>query len=53
MKKDGKINFKMLGKLMPQAYKHIGMEMLDECRDIGKYQFVEINYIALSNYKNI
>lgn len=34
MKKDGKINFKVLSKLMPQAYKHIGLEMLDQCRTI-------------------
>ncbi|XP_011869456.1 PREDICTED: general odorant-binding protein 56a-like [Vollenhovia emeryi] len=34
MKKDGKINFKVLSKLMPQAYRHIGMEMLDQCRSI-------------------
>jgi len=46
MKKDGKINFKILTKMMPQAYKHIGMEMLDQCRNIGKYQFVPINYIS-------
>ncbi|XP_071553539.1 odorant binding protein 11 [Temnothorax nylanderi] len=32
MKKDGKINYKLLGKMMPQAYRHIGMEMLDQCR---------------------
>ncbi|CAL1682077.1 unnamed protein product [Lasius platythorax] len=34
MKKDGKINFKLLGKMMPAAYRHIGQAMLDECRDI-------------------
>ncbi|XP_018059494.1 PREDICTED: uncharacterized protein LOC108694471 [Atta colombica] len=34
MKKDGKINYKILSKLMPPAYKHIGMEMLDQCRNI-------------------
>lgn len=37
MKKDGKINYKILSKLMPQAYKHIGMEMIEQCRKIGKY----------------
>ncbi|XP_071647844.1 odorant binding protein 11 [Temnothorax longispinosus] len=35
MKKDGKINYKLLSKMMPQAYKHIGMEMLDQCRTTG------------------
>ncbi|XP_029659650.1 uncharacterized protein LOC115233400 isoform X2 [Formica exsecta] len=35
MKKDGKINYKLLGKMMPAAYRHIGQEMLDECRDIS------------------
>lgn len=37
MKKDGKINYKLLAKMMPAAYRHIGNQMLDECRDIGKY----------------
>ncbi|KAL6429430.1 hypothetical protein ACFW04_008238 [Cataglyphis niger] len=35
MKKDGKINYKLLAKMMPAAYRHIGQEMLDECRDIS------------------
>lgn len=47
MKKDGKINYKLLGKMFPQAHKHIGMEMLDQCRTIGKYQFVEIIILIL------
>ncbi|XP_020298918.1 general odorant-binding protein 99a [Pseudomyrmex gracilis] len=34
MKKDGKINYKMLSKMMPAAFRHIGNEMLDECRNI-------------------
>lgn len=36
MKKDGKINYKMLAKILPPAFKHIGMEMLDDCRNIGE-----------------
>lgn len=48
MKKDGKINYKLLAKMFPQAYKHIGLEMLDQCRTgIGKYQFVEISILIL------
>ncbi|XP_011253326.1 general odorant-binding protein 56a-like [Camponotus floridanus] len=35
MKKDGKINYKLLSKMMPAAYRHIGQEMLDECRNIS------------------
>ncbi|KAL6255180.1 hypothetical protein P5V15_013513 [Pogonomyrmex californicus] len=35
MKKDGKINFKLLSKMFPQAYRHIGDAMLDECRGVG------------------
>lgn len=42
MKKDGKINYKLLAKMMPQAYRSIGVEMMDQCRTVGKYQFVEI-----------
>ncbi|XP_011171271.1 pheromone-binding protein-related protein 6 [Solenopsis invicta] len=34
MKKDGTINYKVLAKLLPQAYKQIGIDMMDECRDI-------------------
>jgi len=34
MKKDGKINFKLLSKMMPQSFRHIGTEMLDECRGV-------------------
>ncbi|EZA58375.1 ObirObp11 [Ooceraea biroi] len=33
MKKDGTINFKLLSKMTPQAFKQVGAEMLDECRD--------------------
>lgn len=42
MKKDGKINYKILSKLFPEAYKDIATKMLDQCRTIGKYQFLEI-----------
>ncbi|XP_029167963.1 uncharacterized protein LOC114938265 [Nylanderia fulva] len=34
LKKDNKINFKLLIKMMPIAYRSIGNEMLDQCRDI-------------------
>jgi len=34
MKKDGKINHKLLAKMLPQAYKQIGLEMLDQCRGV-------------------
>ncbi|XP_072764169.1 odorant binding protein 11 [Anoplolepis gracilipes] len=33
MKKD-KINYKLLNKMMPAPYRHIGQEMLDQCRNI-------------------
>ncbi|KYM94380.1 hypothetical protein ALC62_14995 [Cyphomyrmex costatus] len=36
MKKDGKINYKILSKLIPQAYKSIGLEMIDQCQGTDK-----------------
>lgn len=42
MKKDGKINYKLLAKMMPAQFRHIGQEMLDECRNISKYQHLDI-----------
>ncbi|KAH0951624.1 Obp11 [Eciton burchellii] len=44
MKKDGKINYKLLSKMMPQAFKNIGMDMLDECRDIKGNDKCDIAY---------
>ncbi|XP_012527096.2 general odorant-binding protein 72 [Monomorium pharaonis] len=35
MKKDGKINYKILAKLMPASYRHIGVQMIDECKEVG------------------
>ncbi|EFN79109.1 hypothetical protein EAI_11692 [Harpegnathos saltator] len=41
MKKDGKINYKLLTKMLPPAYKQIGLGMIDECREIGKYPLIQ------------
>lgn len=36
MKKDGKINTKLLVKMLPAAVKNIGQEMFNECKNISK-----------------
>ncbi|XP_014473740.1 PREDICTED: pheromone-binding protein-related protein 6-like [Dinoponera quadriceps] len=44
LKKDGKINFKVLNKMMPPAFKKVGSEMLDECREINGNDNCELAY---------
>ncbi|KAL0132279.1 hypothetical protein PUN28_000220 [Cardiocondyla obscurior] len=45
MKKDGKLNLKLMAKMLPQAYRHIGVEMLDQCRNTGGSDKCEIAMI--------
>lgn len=69
MKKDGNINFKLIDKMMlafykkqgnPEIFKKIAQEILGECRDISKYQYlsrqkrININvHITLIYHKTI
>lgn len=36
-KKNGKIKYNLLKKVIPEAFKEIGKEMIDTCSTIGKY----------------
>lgn len=36
-KKNGKIKYDLLKKIIPEAFKEIGKEMIDSCSSIGKY----------------
>lgn len=40
MKKDGSINFKLLTKMMPPQFKKIGLDMLEDCKDISKSHYL-------------
>ncbi|XP_067203432.1 general odorant-binding protein 56a [Linepithema humile] len=44
LKKDGKINTKLMTKMLPQQVKHIGQEMLNECKTIEGANNCEIGF---------
>lgn len=37
MDKNGKIRYNILKQVIPNVYKEIGHEMIDSCKDVGKY----------------
>lgn len=37
MDKNGKIKYNILKQAVPDVYKEIGNEMVDSCKDVGKY----------------
>lgn len=37
MDKNGKIRYNILKQVIPDVYKEIGNEMIDSCKDVGKY----------------
>lgn len=36
-KKNGKIRYNLLKKVIPEAFKEIGVEMIDSCSSVGEY----------------
>ena len=37
MDKNGKIRYNIIKQVIPDVYKEIGNEMIDSCKDVGKY----------------
>lgn len=38
MDKNGKIRYNLLKKVIPEAYKQVGYEMIDSCKDVSEYR---------------
>ncbi|XP_050475623.1 odorant binding protein 11 isoform X1 [Bombus vancouverensis nearcticus] len=50
--KNGKIRYNILKQVIPNVYKEIGNEMVDSCKDVGKYS-IDCNDREFICYRSI